>query len=126
MIRETRNVLALPLSVSTTEAITGTSLSCTSDSWRPTKSQFGQFLLNRSNHFGIMLFRDGARLGARTLIALGVLAFRTTALVLSKDGLALVTLVEGVLLSEGVAWVAVWVLLLLGSVLLLVGGQDRC
>lgn len=68
-----------------------------------------------------MLFRDGARLGARTFIALGVLAFRTTALVLSEDGLALVTLVEGVLLSEGIAWVAVWVLLLLGSILLLVG-----
>lgn len=70
-----------------------------------------------------MLFRDGTRLGARTLIALGVLAFRTTALVLSKDGLALVALVKDVLLAESVAWVAVWVLLLLGSVLLLVGGK---
>lgn len=70
-----------------------------------------------------MLFRDCARLGARTFIALGVLAFCTTALVLSEDGLALVTLVEDVLLSESVAWVAVWVLLLLGSVLLLVGGK---
>lgn len=62
-----------------------------------------------------MLFRNGARLGARTFIALRVLAFQTTALVLAEDGLALVTLVEGVLLAEGVAWVAVWVLLLLRS-----------
>ena len=62
-----------------------------------------------------MLFRDGARLGARAFIALRVLAFRTTALVLAEDGLALVALVEGVLLAQSVAWVAVWVLLLLRS-----------
>lgn len=116
MIRETRNVLAFLLSASGTQAITGTSLCRTSNSRRPTKPHFRQFLFDRSNHFGIVLLRDGSWLGTRTFIALGVLAFRATALVLSEDGLALVTLVEGVLLSEGIVWVAVWILLLLRSV----------
>ena len=57
-----------------------------------------------------MLFGDLARLGARTVLALGVLALLATRLVLVEDGLALVALVECVLLSKGVAWITVWVL----------------
>lgn len=85
-------------------------LSGPSNRRRPTKAQFRKLLFDASNHIRIVLFGDLAGLGARAIVALGVLALLATRLVLVEDGLALVALVEGVLLSESVAWVTVWVL----------------
>lgn len=90
---------------------------------RFSQAKLSQLLLNRADDIGIVSFRDLARFGSGTLIALVVLALGTGGGSLLKGSLALVAVVEGVL-----AWlvvrIAVWVPGLLWRVPWAVGTAD--